>query len=676
MTVIVRTIGGIDATLDGLVETTVDWGTIRGRARARSNAAFERSVAGGRYTGSTYPVDQITLTHRIIAPVGQREDTLEVLRGTWYEPFTPAPGDDEVELVYEEGGIEKVIRVVPAGFGEHADNSGPTGEENWWYQGTWNVYDPVAYAVEETETAGTSPTVTVAVRGISTSRRVSYELTPGAAKAAADGQRYRRLITIANRSARPWVRWPLLLTPGGINHAALTPADSQGTGYDVEGYAAARRVPVWSDNWDEAMTLVWRSADMPAGRYWTVRAAASSGATEIEILEPLANLPGATFHAMSESGNVWLVAAADTDTGTWTVEGARRDTSAEALVAGQRLWWVAPAGLVDLAYGGTSLPDPAYDAREKPIIDLEASDNTGFDYAAYYEPIAAENIAARHPRAGSLTLRSLGTYDREFYTGGNQYWRTVPSDAGEPATFFGLDYRADGPISGRPLADRWDLESPVGMTSISFKWTAYTKYSASGGGSIKRGRLLVVMIDGDGNEIIGGRYDTEVTGGSGTVTLSPSVPVYAASWRWEPYDRQLAPDDGAALEPADGPVWKIEDLEVGFDSSESPLVAFGATVHDIYQFGRPDAPAYLSTPAATLAIRGAIVDLDETLVVDAEARSVGVVDGAAFGHLTRGEIPPLPADMTSYPSAGSVDVDFTDDGDPGVALVVRHRDAW
>ena len=117
MTVNVIRIGGIDATLDGLVETTADWGTIRGRARPRSNAAFERSGAGARYTGATYPVDTMTVTHKIVAPVGQREYLLEVLRGTWYAAFTPAPGDDEVELAFGDFAhrrVELILAVLVA----------------------------------------------------------------------------------------------------------------------------------------------------------------------------------------------------------------------------------------------------------------------------------------------------------------------------------------------------------------------------------------------------------------------------------------------------------------------------------------------------------------------------------------------------------------------------------
>ena len=680
MTVNVLAIGGVDATLGGLVETTSDWGGIRGKVRSRSNTAFERSGEGARYTGSSSPVDQMTITHKIVAPVGQREALLQRIAGQWYEPHTPAPGDAEVDLVYDEDGIEKVIRVVPAAFSEHPQNSGPTGQENWWYQGTWDVYDPVAYAVDETVTADSPPTVTVPVLGTATSRRVEYDIETSTAKAAADGQRFRRLITIANRSLRPWVRWPVLLTPGGIDHAALTTASSMTGGEDVEGYAAARRIPVWSDNWDAAGTLVWTGYDAyPAGCYWTLRSDASSGATTLEILEPLTAPPGETWYVMSDSLNVWRVTAYDTQAGTFTVEDAARDSSAEALSAGAKLWWVAPQGLVDLAYGWTSAPDPNYDARVKPIINIATSSNSSLRYTNYYEPIAADNIAARHPRPGSPVLRALADYSREHYSGdGDQYLRIIPQDNGEPAIAIGLSYNADGPISGRPLADRWDFESPIGIVSIAFDWEVFVKYGAGGGGSIKRGRLACILIDGDGNEIVGARRDTD-DGASGSVTITPAVPVYGVSFRYEAYDRALAPTDGSALEPAAGVVWTVDALVLGLSSTETPLVKLGATVHDIYQIGRPDAPATLTTDAGTLEVLGVIIDVGDTLTIAAEDRAAvpDVVRGVAnFGHLIRGPVPAIPADLDVYPDAGTADVDYAETGNTGLTITVRHRDAW
>ncbi len=682
MSITIVTLGGVDPTLGGRVVTTADWNTLRGRSPDRSNASVERGRRGARFTGSTYPVRQITITHKIVAPAADLESTLSAIEGTWYAPHEPAPGAAEVDLVFRDhDGIEKVVRVVPVALAEHPDNSGPTGQENWWYQGTWDVLDHVHYAVaeDETETAGAAPTVSVPVRGTVASRRVVYEITPGAQKDGADGQRWRHLVTVANRSLRPLVRFPVLLTPGGIDHAALvTATESLSLGHDVEGYAASRRIPVWSDNWNAGTTLVWGALDLPSGRSWTVKTDAASGASEVEILEPIVMPPGETWYVMSEATNVWRVTAFDAEAGTFTVEDAARDTTAEALQAGDILWWVAPQGLVDLVWGWTGAPAPGYDARLEPIIDLASSTNDDHVYSEYYEPISAGNIAARHPRPGSLVPRAMGAYDREFYSGdGDQYWRYVPSDAGEPGAYVGLDYRAEGAVAGRPLFDRWDLESPVGMTEIAFTWTAYVKYGASGGGAIKRSRLAVILVDADGNEIIGGRYDTTVTGGTGSVTLSPAVPVYVASFRIEPYDRKLAPSDGAALEPSDGAAWKVEALEVAFSADENPLVVCPLTVHDIYQFGRPDEPATIATSTGTLSIAGVIVDMGDTLVVDVDARSIALEDGStAFGHLARGAYPEIPADLDSYPSAGSVDVDWTEDGEVGLSIVVRHRDAW
>lgn len=682
MTVRILTINGVDATLGGLVETTADWNTLRGRTRSRQNSAFTRSGAGARFTGSTYPVDQITLTHKIVTPAGQRESTLELLEARFYPPFAPAAADDAWELVFEQNGVEKSVRVAPVALAEHPQNSGPTCQESGWYQGTWEIYDPVAYATSETTTSDSPPTVSVPVLGTVASSRVEYDIETTVAKDKADGQTTRRLVTVANRSARPWVRRPLLLTPGGWDHAAAVLAgESITTGDDVEVYAAGRRIPAWSDNWDNAATLVWTALDLPAGRSWTLAAGASSGASTFQVLEPLLNLPGDAFYIMSEAGNCWRVTSWDAEAGTFTVDDAARDTSAEALTAGDLLWWVAPQGVIDLVWGWTGAPAPAYDAADEPIIDLATSTNTAWSWDEYYEPIGgADNVGARVARPGAWLLRSLGAYDREFYSGdGDQYWRIVPQSNGTPGTALALDYNPLGAIAGRPLADRWDLESPVGIATVGFAWDASNIRWAGASPPLKVGRLAAILIDADGNEIIGGEYDLDVTSGSGTDTLSPTVPVHAVSFRYQAYDRKLDPPQGAALEPSTGEVWQVDTITVTFDTSETPLVAFPASEHTIYQVGRPDAPATLATTLGTLEILGAIVDAGDTLTIAAEDRAAtpDTVRGVAnYGHLLRGVVPDVPPDLSAYPTAGTADVVYSEADATGLTITVRHRDAW
>ncbi len=701
MSITVLTIGGRNANPTGLFTTHLQRGGIRGRTADRDNASFLRSQRGGRYTGSTNPPRQVTLEHRI---VGSLESTLELLEGWFYAPNQPdAAADNGQIVVFNENGIQKTARAVPVSLAEHGSNTDGDGDcgENGWYVGTWDLLEPIYYAADDTETVDrTSVTTTnfiLAVRGTVDSERVSYAFTPTSRKDAPDGQQFRRLFTVANREARPLIGRPLLITPGGWDHQTeVALSSSRADGHDVEVYAAGRRVMRWSDNWDSAATKVWISADMPPGRAWTVKLAAGTGVTTLHILDPLTNLPGPDFYLLTDPVTVpggpmvLRVTASDAEAGTFTVTRGLRDTTDISIPAGGRVWWVPASGLIDLAWGidplNPSFPAPDYvDDRFKPMFDLTPSTNTQHVYSEYYEGVSSGNIAARHPRGAAWLLRSLGQYDREHYSGdGDMYWRFLPRPAGSPATFIGLDYSSIGAAAGQPLADRWDLDSPIGITSVQFTWTCdLIRYDYVGlAGEIKRGRLKAVLVDGDGNEYVGGQYDNSVGGGTGTVTLTPGSPIYTVSFRIEPFDLKLldplVTGAGYALEPPNNRAWEVADITVNFASDLAPIVVTPATVHSIYQFGRPDAPATLASTAGTAYLSGIIVDLETVLVLDAYEHSAALSTGELrFSHLVRGQIPAIPPDLAAYPATGTATVTFTDVGAAvGVDVTITHWDAW
>lgn len=701
MTVTVISIGGRDASPTGLFTTHLQRGGIRGRTADRDNASFLLSGRGGRYTGSSNAPRQVTLEHRITGPL---ESTLELLEGWFYAPHLPdAVAVNGYEILFEENGIEKTARGVPVSLAEHSSNTDGEGDcgENGWYVGTWLLLEPVYYAADQTVTTGmTTATVTdfsASVLGTVATERAAYTLTPTAQKADTDGQQLRRLITVTNREARPLIGRPLLVTPGGWDHRAeVTGLTSRADGFDVEVYAAGRRVMRWSDNWNDPATKIWVSADMPPGRAWTVKLEAAPGVTTLDILEPLSNLPGQSFYLVTDpitvpgGPMVLRVTAVNDSAGIFTVQRGLRDTSDLSIPAGGRVWWVPASGLIDLVWGmdptGVGFPAPDYvDDRLKPMIGLTASSNIKHVYTQYYECVAAGNIAARHPRGAAWMLRSLGQYDREHYSGdGDMYWRFVPRAAGSPATFIGLDYRSLGAAAGLPLCDRWDLDSPIGISSVLFTWTCdLIRYGYIGlAGEIKRGRLKAVLIDADGNELVGGQYDNSVGGGTGAVTLTPGSPVYTVSFRIEPFDLKLldplVTGAGYALEPPNGRAWEVSSVTVNFAADLAPIVVMSSAVHSIYQFGRPDSPATLSTSAGVALLGGIIVDVETGLALDAYDQSARrVLDDLPLSHLVRGRIPAIPPDLAVYPSGGTGTVTLTDLGAAvGVRIGITHRDAW
>lgn len=701
MTVTVVSIGGRDANPTNLFTTHLQRGGIRGRTADRDNASFLLSGRGGRYTGSSNAPRQITLQHRIDGPL---ESTLERLEGWFYAPNLPdAVANNGVELIFVENGIQKTARVVPVSLVEDGANTAGDGDcgENGWYVGTWDLLEPVYYAATETTmsdmTVGTTTVFNAVVLGTVNSERARYTLQPTAQKDPTHGQQWSQPITITNREARPLIGRPVLITPGGWNHAAeVTAVRSRADGYDVEVYSAGRRVMHWSDNWNNAATKVWISADMPPARSWTVKTVAGVGVATLHILEPLTNLPGQSFYLVTDPATVpggpmvLRCTAADDNAGTFTVERGLRDTTDISIPKNGILWWVPASGLIDLLWGmspsvvGFAAPDYV-DDRYKPMIGLNASTNTQHVYTQYYECVTAGNIAARHPRGAAWQLRSLGEYDREHYSGdGDMYWRFVPRAASTPATFIGLDYRSLGAAAGIPLADRWDLDSPIGITSVLFTWTCdLIRYSHIGlAGEIKRGRLEAILIDADGNELIAGQYDNSVTGGTGTVTITPGSPVYTVSFRVKPFDLKLLDPlitgAGYALEPPDGRAFEVASITVNFSSTLAPLVIMPATRHTIYQFGRPDAPATLATSAGTAYLSGIIVEVETDLILDAYDQSaLRFIDSMLLSQLVRGRVPAIPPDFATYPAAGSGAVTFVDLGAvAGVRLTIDHRDAW
>lgn len=702
MTVTVISIGGRSANPPGLFTTHLQRGSIRGRTADRDNAAFLRSGRGSRFTGSSSGARQVTLEHRITGPL---ESTLELLEGWFYAPAGPAPENNNgYELVFEENGIQKTARVAPVSLTEHGSNTSGDGDcgENGWYVGTWDVLEPVYYAAAASTpltgaATGNTTLFSPVVRGTVATERVTFSLTPSARKDAADGQQFRRLFTVANREPRPLIARPLLVTPGGWDHRAeVTGSMSRADGYDVEVYAAGRRLMLWSDNWNDPATKVWVNIDLPPARSWTVKRAAGVGVTSLDILEPLTHLPSEDFFLLTDPATVpggpmvLRVTAADVEAGTFTVQRGLRDTADIAIPAGGRIWWVPAGGLIDLVWGmdplGPSFPPPDYiDDRYKPMLGLAASTNTQHVYSHYYESALPGNIAARHPRSAAWTLRSLGQYDREHYSGdGDMYWRFVPRAAGSPATSVGLDYRSLGASAGRPLADRWDLESPIGITSVLLTWTCdLIRYSHIGlSTEIKRGRLTVVLVDADGNELVAGQYDNATGAGTGTVTLTPGGPIYTVSLRVEPFDLTLLDPlitgAGYALEPPNGRAWEVSGITVNFDAALAPIVVTPPTTHSIYQFGRPDAPAILSTSEGAARLYGLIVDVETELLMDAYAHSaVASAADLRLSHLIRGQIPALPPDLAAYPAAGTATVTLTDVGaGAGLDVVITSRDAW
>lgn len=636
--------------VDGVCAHSLGVNTFRGKTASRSNLYASLGSRGQRYVGHEFGVDSFTIAH-IITDLDNLGSILREIEGAFYSTAGPEPCEP-CEMRFLDEGVAKIAYVVPVGLSIHPSNPGGC-YDNGMYQGEWELLGPLYYS-ELPGSEADENSIAVGTTGSDITDRVTYTLSP----TAADRKRIR--FNVVNRSSRPLINHPTCLTRAtvagaiGWNHAAQVLATvSQADGTDVAVLVDNIRVSRWSGNWNSATTHIWYNANMPAGRSFELDGAILAADTTASLVDPIIAPPGPTFMVMASTGEVMRVT--NVDGRTITLERGQRDTTAAG--ASGTLWWLPPSGMVDLTWGGPS-DDSYVDDRYKPCINLSTSTNSQWQYAEYYETGIAGDSQARYPRAAGWGTRSLGSYDREIYGGsGDQYWRWIASDDGDPATALGIVYNAAGPIAGRPLVDRWDLNLGVLITRYKLAWDASTiNYEGTTPPLLKEARLAVIHIDRDGNEIRAAELDFDA-GGSGPLDIT-NANAYGISLRVEPFDRTLfSPGTGAALEPTDGDGWGADTVELYLD--DIPGISWDSSVVEDAAW----IEATLGSGAGSIKLDGILLDLDGSLVLTEES---AVIDGLySVNHLVRGAFPLL------LPDGDTVTIDQTD-----IGVTVDWYDAW
>lgn len=672
----------------GEFTTTAELNTLRGRVSGKNPVSLGRAGRWPVFSGSTRAEREFTVTHAVAASA--LEANLQLLEGVVYSQRYGA-----LLLTFEEEGIDKTAFVTPRDLEAHGDNRAGACADLGIYTGTWVLYDQHYHAADATdteavETAGDTTVVAVEVAGTVHTERVTITLTPTALKDTADGQQWRIPYTVVNTTPRPLVAHPVEVTDQllgaalstGLDHGGLvTGGDSLESGDDIEALSNKRQIPRWAfptdRTWDEVDTGVVVNLTLPPRRRWTVAEAILGSDTEVRVreLRDLANLPAPLPFLVARvtvaAQDVALVTAVDPLTGVLTIERDQRGTTGAAWSAGDLLYWVPREGCVDLIGGWLGAPAPSQSDDEKPcILDADgSSSNSKWVWAEFYETGIAGDTQRRKARTASWFSRALAKYDREKKTGdGDQYWRYVPLDGGDPATTMGLVYNEDGPVAGRPLMDRWDWISGVAFDSFTFDLEVTVSHTAD-----LEARVVVYVYDEDGNEIVAGRYDV---GTHAAETIALTAPALGVSFRIEPYDPKT---DGAAniiaLEPADGLGFTVSSMVVEF-ITEQQVVSIRGGQEDVYQFGRPTAPASIqNADGDTLYLYGIVCPLDADLVIDVEGREVTVA-GEPATHLVGGRFPSLPPRTDIYPTAGPTALTYNEPGATGVQIAVSHRDCW
>lgn len=558
--------------------------------------------------------------------------------------------------------------------------------------GQWEILGGLYYGASAQTVAGaakTSTPATVAVtnNGNAPSDRLVVTFQPTAAKTAANGQRYLHYVNVLHRAKRDAAAWPVELT-GGWDHAAeVTATRSMSSGNDVEVYVNGRREMRWFGTGaaavNQATSRLWANLDLPAAREWpnATGAALTVGQTEFYTDAQLVNIPSVPFWAILYDGtNFECVRVTDYDqaAGKFTIQRAQRGTSAAAHGAGVSLWWMPVT--VEIVYGWTSATTPYYiDDRFKPIPASHASStNNAWTFANYQETDLAADTQARMPRTGSWRTARRPYPD---WTGREELYRNwIVGNVGSPATTLQIVYNHDGAIAGRPLAERWEFRSPIGISQYDF---VETTTNLTHPGAPNEGKMELRVVATDGTETVVDTYAAN-TANSESKAFSPPVLYIAHTIKpWDPSDKDdntTGSDNLVAQEPTDGDGYSIAAAAVvTFDTTERLTVNRSART-DAYQIGRPDAPATLAdSDSGTMYLAGIVLALSDTLTVSVTAGTATVGDGTGRAHLITGlRDVRIPADPLAPPE--TTNLTYTETGLTGGAsvtiAVTDYRSAW
>ncbi len=658
-------IGIVLSTLDGVslnpgsgaYTTRVELGMLRQQTGQIAAGSVDLSAADPYYGGQTRQPRTIYVWHEIAGGGGSTyEANLAAVKG-FYDPR-----HGERALALEIDGVActarvKLLRIVPGS----ESRRGPV-------KGEWLLLSHVMYASAAATTGPTSKSalpaqlsVTNAGNVLTTS--VTHSLKPTSQKAATAGMRYRLPVTLANKAGRGG-QHAIEFTGGGWDHAAeVTATRSRSDGADVEVYVNGTRTMHWAgastSGFNNAATKLWGAVDLEPARYWTLAAAVADSATTLMIKERLVNMPALPFFAVIDGSTdePILVTDYDADALTFTVARGQRGVTAAAQSADVLIY---KAITIDVVYGWTSgHPAQTYiDSRFKPLAAESASSTNGAWTFAYYMQSGSAGLNSQpYPRPGTWRLKPMRDTDRkDIYTKWIPWTASLGGNA-DPATDMAIGYDDDGARAGQPLTEAWVFSSVIGMSQIDYRHVTST-LTMGPGSPPQEGRLEVWATLRDGTRIrTRTAENTGATSSTDTFSVVPALEVGFYVHPWDPTNTEYNTAEGvAALEPTDNDGLLVDNVVVTFATAETPLVVPGAR-QSIYQFGRPGVPATLicrdsASGEITMNLHGVIVKIDDTLRVNALARTVTIDTGEACEGLWSGELPGV--------QPGAVTVEYND----------------
>ena len=334
----------------------------------------------------------------------------------------------------------------------------PIWQSSTEYSQAWNV-------------VGTSGSTTVQTLGNYPALPV-FEITP--LTSSGSNFAYQRFVTIYNKTSNLFTKYPIDVTGGGMDTAALvTAGKAQADGDDYQVFVDGVRVNRWFSAFNDAATTCWVNLDLKAKKEFSLKTAipASGAIGDIEF-KPIAAAKKA-IKTLSNKGILLIDSELFTYDGVnitlckvGNVTRATKGTSEDGHSANATIRFIEHD--IWIVYGNPGEPAPTIDDTVKPIIDLSTSTNESWVYAEF-----SDAAALRSGIWAGTVQRSTGKQS-DIYTG-NQLAEA------DPATEMGAvmnSWQKGTKWQSENAIIIWSLSHPAGVATVTFTGEKY-RYSTA-----------------------------------------------------------------------------------------------------------------------------------------------------------------------------------------------------
>ena len=297
-------------------------------------------------------------------------------------------------------------------------------------------------------------------------------LTPTTTKGA--GLSYRRYVTIYNNLDKSF-NWPLDITGGGLDTAALTTAKMQADGDDFRVWMNGSFTDRWLDSMDSAATKCWINTALKARKEAVLLTTMNASVQTIAFTQTRASkeflqrLKQVSNYSLLLESEIVTFTVANVDIIGYQITGVIRGekgSTAAGHTAGITIRHLEHDPWI--LYGDSTLSAPDVDDRYKPIFSL-ASTNAALTYSNYFEEDSKRSGMWQPGRPASKTGISYN------YTATENAWA-------DPATAMGacLQNYDDNRVQFEVGIVEWLLSHPAGFTNVLFSGKKYNTTSWPG----------------------------------------------------------------------------------------------------------------------------------------------------------------------------------------------------